>query len=60
MAHIMTPLSTAQNPNITLRTAPKSPTLKNSSNLSLGAKCDTRSAVTGHPELALRWEWGLP
>ncbi|CAL5082360.1 unnamed protein product [Urochloa decumbens] len=42
MAHTMTPLSTAQNPNITLRTAPKSPTLKNSSNLSLGAKCDTR------------------
>ncbi|KAF8701118.1 hypothetical protein HU200_033773 [Digitaria exilis] len=43
MAHAMSPLSTTQNPNITPRTGPKSPSLKNSINLSLGAKCDTRS-----------------
>ncbi|CAN6167656.1 unnamed protein product [Urochloa humidicola] len=45
MAHTMTPLSTTQNPNITLKIAPKSPALKNSSSLSLGAKCDTRRAL---------------
>nr|CAB3457601.1 unnamed protein product [Digitaria exilis] len=45
MAHTMTPLSTTQNPNITLRTCPKSPAPKNSNNLSLGAKCDTRRAL---------------
>jgi hypothetical protein len=42
MAHTMPPLSTAQSTTSILKVAPKSPALKNSSNLSLGAKCDTR------------------
>ncbi|KAG2636216.1 uncharacterized protein LOC120661251 [Panicum virgatum] len=45
MAHTMPPLSTAQSTTSTLKVAPKSPALKNSSNLSLGAKCDTRRAI---------------
>ncbi|PAN13377.1 hypothetical protein PAHAL_2G332400 [Panicum hallii] len=45
MAHTMPPLSTAQSTTSILKVAPKSPALKNSSNLSLGAKCDTRRAL---------------
>jgi len=45
MAHTMPPLSTAQSTTSILKVAPKFPALKNSSNISLGAKCDTRRAI---------------
>jgi len=46
MAHTMPPLSTAQSTTSILKVAPKFPALKNSSNISLGAKCDTRRSVS--------------